>query len=154
MLLLKLCRDDHDWFGSFVRINLCRLFNAKEEQYWCYLTHSWEDKGVHTFPNGICPKVNIITRLEFELAYCDSAVHRFNHYTTRTSPGRNCFLFFYFHSVVDCSYRNDKMRISFLSGIVDDVMMILFCLDVTQSRVNGPPNETQTQSCWLASLVC
>ena len=31
-----------------------RLFNAKaillEEQLWYYLTHSWEDKGVHTFP--------------------------------------------------------------------------------------------------------
>ena len=51
--------------GSFVywHINLCRLFNAKaiflEEQYWYYLTHSWEDKGVHTFPKGICPKVNV-----------------------------------------------------------------------------------------------
>ena len=65
---------------------LFRLFNAKtillEEQY--YLTHSWEDKGVHTLPNGICPKVNVIARLENELAYYDSAVHRFNHYTTRT----------------------------------------------------------------------
>ena len=65
---------------------LFRLFNAKaillEEQY--YLTHSWEDKGVHTFPKGICPKVNIIARLENELAYYDSAVHRFNHYTKRT----------------------------------------------------------------------
>ena len=56
-----------------------------EEQY--YLTHSWEDKGVHTFPKGICPKVNIIARLENELAYYDSSVHRFNHYTTRTPPG-------------------------------------------------------------------
>ena len=52
------------WFGFFIswHINLCRLFNAKsillEEQYWYYLTHSLEDKGVHTFPNGICPKVN------------------------------------------------------------------------------------------------
>ena len=67
---------------------LFRLFNAKaillEEQY--YLTHSWEDKGVHTFPKGICPKVNIIARLENERAYYDSAVHRFNHYTTRTPP--------------------------------------------------------------------
>ena len=35
---------------------------------------------------GICPKVNAIARLEFELAYYDSAVHRFNHYTTRTPP--------------------------------------------------------------------
>ena len=67
---------------------LFRLFNAKaillEEQYWFYLTHSWEDKGVHTFPKGICPKVNVIARLEYEIACYDSAVHRFNHYTTRT----------------------------------------------------------------------
>ena len=67
---------------------LFRLFNAKaiilEEQY--YVTHSWEDKGVHTFPKGIFLKVNIIARLENELAYYDSAVHRFNHYTTRTPP--------------------------------------------------------------------
>ena len=67
---------------------LFRLFNAKaillEEQLWYYLTHSWEDKGVHTFPKGICPKVNVIARLEYELAYYDSAVHRFNHCTTRT----------------------------------------------------------------------
>ena len=40
--------------------------------------------GVHTFPKGICPKVNVIARLEYELAYYDSTVHRFNHYTTRT----------------------------------------------------------------------
>ena len=33
---------------------------------------------------GICLKVNVIARLEYELAYYDSAVHRFNHYTTRT----------------------------------------------------------------------
>ena len=35
---------------------------------------------------GICPKVNVIARLEYELVYYDSAVHRFNHYTTRTHP--------------------------------------------------------------------
>ena len=72
--------------------NLCRLFNAKalfqEEQSGYYLTHSWGDKGVHTFSKGICPKVNVIDRLEFELAFSDSAVHRFNHYTTRTPPYR------------------------------------------------------------------
>ena len=28
--------------------------------------------------------MNVIARLEFELAYYDSAVHRFSHYTTRT----------------------------------------------------------------------
>ena len=69
---------------------LFRLFNAKaillEEQQWYQLTHSWEDKGAHNFPNGICPKVNVIARLEYELAYYDSAAQRFNHYTTRTTP--------------------------------------------------------------------
>ena len=47
------------------------------------ITHSWEDKWVHAFPKGICPKANVIARLEFELAYYDTTVHRFNHYTTR-----------------------------------------------------------------------
>ena len=69
---------------------LFRLINAKaillEEQQWYYLTHSWEDKRVHTFLKGICPKVNAIARLEYELAYYDSAVHCINHYTTRTLP--------------------------------------------------------------------
>ena len=61
------------------------LFNALSillEQWWYYLTHSWEDKGVHTFPKGICPKVDVIARLEFELAYYDSAVY----YPTKTPP--------------------------------------------------------------------
>ena len=57
---------------------------SKKKQY--YLTHNWEDKRVHTFPKGICPKVNIIARLENELSYYDSAIRRFNHYTTRTPP--------------------------------------------------------------------
>ena len=30
--------------------------------------------------------MNVIVQLEFELAYYDSAVHCFNHYTTRTPP--------------------------------------------------------------------
>ena len=64
------------------------LFNAKalflEKQQWYYLTHSWEDKMVHSFPKGICPKVNVIAQLELELAYYDTAVQCFNHYTTRT----------------------------------------------------------------------
>ena len=43
------------------------LFNVKatllEEHQWCYLGQIWEDKGVHTFPKGIRPKVNVIARL-------------------------------------------------------------------------------------------
>ena len=37
-------------------------------------------------PKSICPKVNVIVRLEYELGYYDSAVHRFNHYTTSPLP--------------------------------------------------------------------
>ena len=73
--------------------NLRGLFNANvillEEQQWFYLTHSWEDKGVHTFPKGICPKVNMIARLEFELVYYHSAGQCFNNDTTRTPPCRS-----------------------------------------------------------------
>ena len=41
------------------------------------------DKGVLTFPKGICPKVKVITRLELELAHNDTAVQRFNHFTPK-----------------------------------------------------------------------
>ena len=80
-----------DWFLWFQYcINLHGLFNAKaillEEQQWHYLTHSWKDKGVPTFPMGICLKVNVIAQLEFKLTYYDSAVQHFNYYTTRTPP--------------------------------------------------------------------
>ena len=49
-----------------------------------YTTGTSVDKGVHTFSKSDCPKVNVIARVEYELAYYDSAVYRFNHYTTRT----------------------------------------------------------------------
>ena len=69
---------------------LNELFNAKAillgKRQCYYLTHSWDDEGVYTFPKGICSKVNVIARLEFELAFYDSAIQRFNHCTTRTLP--------------------------------------------------------------------
>ena len=52
------------------------LFNAQgiltEEQQLNYLTHSWKNKEVHTFPKGISPKINLIVRPEFELDYLES----------------------------------------------------------------------------------
>ena len=48
------------------------------------LIHSWKIKGVKSFPKAICPKITVIMRLELKLAYCDSAVQLFNHYTPRT----------------------------------------------------------------------
>ena len=43
---------------------------------------------IHICPEDICPKVN------FELAYYDSAVHRFDHYATMERMKK---LFFKFH---------------------------------------------------------
>ena len=37
-------------------------------------------KEVHTFPKGICLKMNVITQMEFELAYYDVAVQHNSHY--------------------------------------------------------------------------
>ena len=65
-------------------INLLELFNTKSNLLG-------EDKGVHTFPNSICVKVNKIAELEFELAYYDSVVQRFNHYTTNIPPPKDSF---------------------------------------------------------------
>ena len=45
----------------------------------------WEDKGVHTFPKVILSNVNVIVRLEFELANYDSAVQHLNHYATKVN---------------------------------------------------------------------
>ena len=74
------------WFGFFVLMAYQLFLGYLMPKPFSYLNNSWEDKEVHTFPQGICPKVNVIARLEYELAYYDSAVHRFNHYTTRTPP--------------------------------------------------------------------
>ena len=78
------------YLGASWHIDLLGLFNAKsillEEQLRYYLTHSCEDKGFHAFPKSICPKMNPIAWLEFELAYYDSTIQRFNHYATRNPP--------------------------------------------------------------------
>ena len=70
---------------------LVSLFNGSstkailvEEQLWYYLTNNLEDKGVHTFPKGICPKVNVIAWLEFEFAYYDVAVQHDSYYSMGT----------------------------------------------------------------------
>ena len=59
------------------------LFNAKaifvEELHCYYLTYSWEDTSVHTYPQGISPKVNVIERLEFELGKFEAIIQHFSH---------------------------------------------------------------------------
>ena len=53
------------------------LFNPQLSRY---------GEGVHTFLKGICPKVNVIARLEFELAYYDVAVQLFSYNSMGTLP--------------------------------------------------------------------
>ena len=61
-----------DWkkhFSVLWYIYLCVLFIYQEaifveEKQWYYLT---QDKKFHTFPQGIGPKMNVITRLVLEL---------------------------------------------------------------------------------------
>ena len=86
----------------------------------CYSTflkaQSSEDKVIHTFLKSIGPKVNLIDRLEFELAYYDVAVEYISHYATgtltlifvssvyfsRSSGASRRFLFFLFKTIVIC----------------------------------------------------
>ena len=68
--------------------NLRWLINAKAifvEQRGYNLIYRWGDKGVHTYPTGISPKVNIIARLVVELVYFKDAVQHFSHYATKTT---------------------------------------------------------------------
>ena len=49
-------------------------------------------KGIHTFPQNICQKANVIAQVEFELTYYNPAVYGVNNYTT-TSPCIICYQF-------------------------------------------------------------
>ena len=61
--------------------------------------------GVHTFPKGICPKVNVIARLEYELTYYDSAVQRFNHLHHEDTPYLQFDIFEFFIIITNiCNY--------------------------------------------------
>ena len=54
----------------------------------------------------------VIARLEYELAYYDSAVHRFNHYTTRTPP---CLVSVRWHGILQVRENHLKLLVSFTS---------------------------------------
>ena len=44
------------------------------------------NKVIHTFPKSLIPKVTVIARVEFELAYYAVTVQYLTHYTTGTTP--------------------------------------------------------------------
>ena len=47
-----------------------------------YLTYNWRKKGVHAFLKSVSLKANVISRLDFELAYFEAAVEHFTHYAS------------------------------------------------------------------------
>ena len=61
--------------------------------------------------------VNVIVRLEFEIAYYDSAVHRFNHYTTRTPPQVNREIISFGNMIVERECKNGKVCIQKIRGL-------------------------------------
>ena len=48
--------------------------------------HSSEDDRPYIFSNGNNLEVNVMARVEFELAYYDVTDQHVNHYTTRNLP--------------------------------------------------------------------
>ena len=74
---------------------LVSLVNAKsifvEEQRSYYVTCSWGNKKVYTFPKGISPKEKVIAHLELERTYYDVAIQHNSNYSagTITNP-KNC----------------------------------------------------------------
>ena len=65
-------------------INLGVLFNAKvntcKKAGVIQLNHNWSNKGVQRFSKCFSPKLNIIERLEFELAHLEAIVQYLRHY--------------------------------------------------------------------------
>ena len=53
-----------------------------------YFISRWKDKEVNNFAKGINPKVNVIVRLEFELAYYDVTVQHISQYAMGTPSFR------------------------------------------------------------------
>ena len=65
--------------------NILGWFNAKAilvEEELLFKPELSGDKNVHTFLKSVCPKVNEMAWLEFELIYYDVTVQLISHYAT------------------------------------------------------------------------
>ena len=74
------------------------------------------DKEIHTFPKGICPKVNIIVWLKFKLTHLEATVHHFSHYTIEDSSHKYSFILFNFTSFHNILY----VPLSFFDKFIDN----------------------------------
>ena len=62
-------------------------------------------RGFISFPRSISPKLNVITRLEFELTYFEATVPHIKHDATETP--QFVFLFFFLFFSFFFSFNND-----------------------------------------------
>ena len=84
--------------------------------------------------------MNVIARLEYELAYYDSAVHRFNHYTTRTPlvKGWGKYLhWFSFFLTVESRFDKAKITSSNQNRFIMIVKWLLKSYDIFALPVHG-----------------
>ena len=96
--------------------------------------------------------MNVIVRLEYELAYYDSAVHRFNHYTTRTPilegvRAKNLqatLIFVDFTKAFDSIHRGNMEEILLAYGIPKEtVAAITILYRNTKVKVRSPDGDTE-----------
>ena len=71
--------------------------------------------------------MNVIARLEYELAYYDSAVNRFNHYTTRTPPICLCFRLYLYYGDTTILHFAKIMELAVLEDDHLWVCFVCFC---------------------------
>ena len=70
---------------SFLMWKVTQEASLPQRQKWYYLTHNFGKRELAPFP-WVSPKVNVIARLEFELAYYNVTIQHVSHYTTWPAP--------------------------------------------------------------------
>ena len=80
------------------------------------------------FEKGICPKVNVIEQLEFELAYYDSALHH------KDTPELKLLIIIFSKDRRSLGFHHESLSPNIRCNTV---IYSAFCLDVAQDRING-----------------
>ena len=83
--------------------------------------------------------MNVIARLEYELVYYDSAVHRFNHYTTRTPHN---FKRYPARTITDADYADD---LALLANTPNQVETLLHSLEWATAGIGLHVNAHKTE---------
>ena len=116
--------------------------------------------------------MNILARLEYELVYYDSAVHRFNHYTTRTPTVAFIYDQMYLstksagHIAGQGNILQKKLMTSvssltlvgkemiFGKGLTLNVARLFLGWIITKNTFKKRQNQFNSTSCYLFSVAC